>query len=285
MQPQCVAPGWSNGLTILELLVVVAVLALLLSLLLPAVQAARETARAFQCTNNLKQVAHALQMYHDVHRALPAGMQSECTNKSSYGWASSILRELEEVALSESFDRESRLDRTSNLPRTTSPVVLLCPSDSGDSTFPMYAEIGSHGSHAQSSGRVLVVLPRANYVGVYGTLDPDEGTGEAGDGVFVKNKCFRFNELTRGLSNTLLVGERTTRKLASTWIGIMTQGEDANGRIVGFTEVGPNHDESDECEFDSRHPGHANFVFGDGHVGAISDDIEPTIYRQLAQRQ
>ena len=273
----------ARGITILELLIVVSVLALLASLLLPAVQAAREATRGIQCVNNLGQVVHALQMYYDEHRSLPMGIRSESSTKSSYGWASSILRELEEAALSNTFNHDSRLDQTSDVPRSTSPAVYLCPSDSGEPTFPMYAEMGRHGTRAQASGRVLVVLPRANYVGVFGTFDPDDNPGESGDGTFVKNKCVGFAELTRGMSNTLIVGERTTRKLASTWIGIMTRGEDANGRIVGYAYLGPNRDDADECEFDSRHPGHVNFAYGDGHVAAIHDDIEPTVYRELAQ--
>jgi prepilin-type N-terminal cleavage/methylation domain-containing protein/prepilin-type processing-associated H-X9-DG protein len=276
-------PRPQGGFTILELMIVAAVLALLMSLLLPAIQAAREAARGIQCSNNLKQIANALHLYHDKHRALPPGMQPEASTKSSYGWASIILDELEENALSESFNRAVRLDQTSDLCRSITPAVFLCPSDSGDPTFPMYAEIGHHGSHAQASERVLVVLPRANYMGVFGTLDPDDGPGDTGDGVFVKNNSYRFTEFTRGLSSTLLVGERTTRKLASTWIGIMTKGEDANGRILGYAFVGPNRIDADECEFDSRHPAHVNFAYGDGHVAAVNDDIEPTVYRELAQ--
>jgi prepilin-type processing-associated H-X9-DG protein len=95
----------------------------------------------------------------------------------------------------------------------------------------------------------------------------------------------RFVELTSGLNHVMMVGERTSRKLASTWLGIATEGEDAPGRITGYNDLGPNRDDADECEFDSRHPGHVNFVWADGHVASVADDIDRQIYQQSAMRR
>src|SRR3954465_12870377 len=89
----------TRGLTILELLIVIATLAALTSLLFPAIQAVRETTRDAQCLNNLHQIDDALHLYHDSYRALPAGWQPEPSNKSSYGWAASILNEIGESGL------------------------------------------------------------------------------------------------------------------------------------------------------------------------------------------
>jgi prepilin-type processing-associated H-X9-DG protein len=275
----------TRGVTILELLVVVATLTILMSLLLPAVQAAREAARNTRCVNNLHQIVDALHVYHDTHCTLPPGWQPDASNDSSYGWAAAILKELEEGSLYRRIDRGRPLNSVSVAVRSTTPEVYLCSSDAGEADFPLYLEIGPHGSHAQESVQVVAMLPRANYVGVFGTFDPDDVVGESGDGMFVKCKGYRFADITRGLSRVVLVGERTTRKLPSSWLGTVTKGEDAAGRIVGSANQGPNRDDADECEFDSRHPGHVNFAWSDGHVGSVENSVDPDVYRCLAQRR
>jgi prepilin-type processing-associated H-X9-DG protein len=78
------------------------------------------------------------------------------------------------------------------------------------------------------------------------------------------------------------VGERTARKLPSTWLGFDLRGEDAAGRVTGQAWLGPNRADADECEFDSRHPGGVNFLWGDGHVAWLIDEIDAMLYRQLA---
>lgn len=87
------------GITVLELLVVIAVLSILIELLLPAVQAARETARNSQCQNNLRQIGVALHAHHDTHRALPAGWHANTDGLTAFGWAPYLLPDLEESNL------------------------------------------------------------------------------------------------------------------------------------------------------------------------------------------
>jgi prepilin-type processing-associated H-X9-DG protein len=277
--------GLRRGMTILELLVVMSSLTVLLSLLLPAIQAAREATRNVECTHNLRQIGLALHAYQDSHRTLPAGWQPDEMRESSYGWATEILPQLEETCLSEKIERSPAIHALPRKVRTTTPSVYLCSSDPGEPEFPMFAEIGEHGSHAQLSAQILVTLPRASYVGVFGTIDPDDVPGESGDGIFVARRGYRFEENERGASHLLMVGERTTRKLPSTWLGFAAAGEDAAGRIVGHANLGPNRDDADECEFDSRHPGHVNFAWADGHVSGISDDVDRVVYRQSAARR
>lgn len=272
-------------MTILELLVAVASIALLISFLLPAVQAARKSARNSQCVNNLRQIGVALHSFHNNQRLLPAGWQPEASNKSSYAWAVRILSELEEDGLDAQINRTRPIDELSSTVRSTTPPEFLCPSDPSDEVFPLFAEIGEHGSHAQESTQILVTLPRANYVGVFGTTLPDDVPGDSGSGVFIEGHGFRMDELTRGLSHVLLVGERTTRKLPSTWLGIAKGGEDAAGRIVGCADLGPNRDDADECEFDSRHTDHVNFVWADGRVASVENGVDRQTYRQFAERR
>lgn len=255
---------------------------ILLALLLPAVQAARESAHNLQCTSNLRQLGIALHSYHDSHRKLPAGWQLEATKKSSYGWASMILSQLEQSSLDAQINHSRPIGELSAAVRSLTPQVFICPSDTSEPVFPLFCEISSDAEESQESTEVLVTLPAANYVGVFGTIDPDKGRGTSGNGLLIQDRNRRFAEVTRGLSHVLLVGERTSRKMASTWLGVATEGEDAGGRITGYADLGPNRDNSDECEFDSRHLGHVNFVWADGHVDSVRNDIDRELYKQLA---
>jgi prepilin-type processing-associated H-X9-DG protein len=274
-----------RGLTILELLIITGSIGTLTALLLPAISTTREAGRNSECADRLHQIGVAFHGYHDVYGVLPAGWETEPSNTTGFGWAAAILPQLGEETLSRQIDRRRPIDEVSQDVRATTPAVFLCPSDYGHIDFPLFAEIGAHGSNAQLSTKTLVTLPRANYMAVFGTAVPDKVPGDSGDGVFIAGRGFRLNEIHKGLRHVMFVGERTTRKLSSTWLGISLAGEDAGGRVLGHAYEGPNRDESDECEFDSRHDGHVNFVWADGHVSSIHDDIDVQVYRQCAQRR
>ena len=131
----------------------------------------------------------------------------------------------------------------------------------------------------------LVRLPTANYVGVFGVSEPDEFIpAPLGEGAFEGVRPVRFEELRRGLTQTFLVGERTMAKVPSTWLGVDMRGEDAACRLAGNALTSPNCALCDECEFDSRHSGGSNFLFGDGRVKLISQSIDSNEYRRLARR-
>ena len=133
-----------NGFTLVELLVVIAIIGILVALLLPAIQAAREAARRAQCVNNLKQVGVAMQNYHDVHKTLPMGSYSCCFGT----WQMAILPFIEEQQLADLYTWNPKdldhFDFTysyySELPTHTPPIrnlevvkshiaALTCPSD------------------------------------------------------------------------------------------------------------------------------------------------------------
>ena len=134
-----------------------------------------------------------------------------------------------------------------------------------------------------ASDVVLLQLASCNYLGVFGTKFPDDVPTPSGDGSFVNGRPIRLVELERGLSNTLLVGERTASQCCSAWIGFAVAGEDAAG-VLGCAATAPNSPVADESEFSSRHPGCANFLWADGHVSAISDSVDSQVYQGLAQR-
>jgi len=284
-RPKMFSNPSKQAFTVLELLVVFSTIAMLIGLLLPAVQAAKDAARRMQCINNMRQVGLALQSHHESLRVLPAGWSRDEGHETAFGWSVSILPYLEEASLFSAIDIEAGvLSPTNEQARTISPNVFLCPADFAAQTFFLHKE--EHNDHQEThpSSNDSIELPSSNYAGVFGTSDPDDVKGDTGEGAFLMDTGVRFAELRRGLSHVFLVGERTAKKLPSTWIGIALEGEDAAGRVVGNAFLGPNRNDADECEFDSRHAGCANFLWADGHVECIVDAIDTEAYRKMATR-
>lgn len=290
-----------RALTVLELLVTMSVIGVLLAVLLPAVQSARETARRAQCQNNLRQLGIALHLHHDTFQNLPAGWSEISGKPIATGWVPDLLPFLEQAELRSqvqskwlkpvSVDVASPSAFTAAIGQPESgvlatPSVLVCPSDVAEGTFQLYLEDDSNsgGGLDPLSEKVLMELPQANYLGIAGYSDPDEPSEYDGAGVFVHRRRFSFRDLTRGLSQVAVISERTARKLPSTWLGFHVLGEDAPGRVLGFCNLGPNIATSDECELDSRHPGCILVLFADGHVQTVSDSVDQAIYRSMAKR-
>jgi prepilin-type processing-associated H-X9-DG protein len=160
--------------------------------------------------------------------------------------------------------------------RSVRVPFFLCPSDVTPPTFDVY---GPYQAEAWLS------LPSANYVGVYGTSEADDDhPTPPGDGTFINARPVTWAELHRGLSNVLMVGERSTSQFSSSWLGFDRRDEDAECRVVGSALVHPNCATCDECEFSSRHSGVSGFLLGDGHVRSIAGSIDQTVYQQMARR-
>lgn len=158
----------SRAFTVLELLVCVSVIGVLAGLILPAVQAARESARRLECMQNLRQIGLALDIYHDAHRRLPAGWSSIPGTSTALGWAAKILPHLEQQQLRRLVDDHASILAQANAEaRSTTLASYLCASDVEEHQFELFKEIGDHESSAQSSAEVLVELPAANYLGVF----------------------------------------------------------------------------------------------------------------------
>jgi prepilin-type processing-associated H-X9-DG protein len=288
--------GKRVAFTVLELLVTASVVGMLMGLLLPAIMSARESARRMQCTNHLHQLGLAMQQYHNTARRLPAAWTEASDKTTGYAWAVDLLPVLEEAQLHARVERQVPIVASQNdLIRNTDLPLMRCPSDIADPTFELLSESPepTHNSHstnddsaATSENAALVQLPTANYVGVFGTLEADDSfPAPNGDGPIVVNRRVRFADLERGQTHTLIVGERTAAMVPSTWFGVHFHGEDAACRIVGSAMTSPNCEPCDECEFASRHSGGANFVWADGHVSLVADDVDPAEYRRFAQRQ
>ena len=292
------------GFTLVELLVVIAIIAVLIGLLLPAVQSAREAARRISCQNNMKQLGLAAHVFLDSNSRFPAGVQRRTTtpdwspsigdttfpfpvvnpDSPDWIWSTLILPQLEQAGLYASLNPAGRTMAQAfgdavavDLMKTPLPAYR-CPSDTGgpqneDRKFP--AAGAPAGGHA---------LGRSNYVG---------NGGDNGDtGIFHLNSKVKPGDVSDGLSNTLLIGERaslrpsqTAQPYAAVWAG---RGGDAWGNSTGdpayrgYSAYKINTGVSDtgvvwpDQGFGSNHPGGTMFAMGDGSVRFIREDIEWT---------
>ncbi len=279
------------GFTLVELLVVISVIGILVALLLPAVQYAREAARRTQCKNNLKQIGLALQNYHDVHKRLPPGWSASAPEgPAGWAWSAQILPFMEQRNVYHQIRFDRTIDDAANALARIRPIgTFLCPSSPGESVFVIGEEHAHHhhhtGGHAHDidAGHPLFPIARSNYVGVFGTLQIEDAPS-AGDGTFFHNSSVRFGDIVDGLSNTFLVGERSSKLGGSTWTGVVPGAAEAMARVVGSTDHSPNSAHHHFDDFSSYHATGAHFVLGDGSVRIINDQIELSVYRALATR-
>ena len=293
--------GRSRGFTLIELLVVIAIIAILIALLLPAVQQAREAARRTQCRNNLKQIGIALHNYHDNHRVFPSGWIGVNTSGqpdmhegiSGFGWATMILPMLDQSPLYNSLNFNTSMATAANTAAWLLPLpAFRCPSDPSDNLWNLELHDAS-----------TVAMPTANYVGSFGPegmedlcFDPPSGSdphGEPkaapfqcnGDGFLAHNSSVKMRDITDGTSNTYVVGERrsdTGLGWHSTWVGVYPEGEEAAARVLGASDHTPNHPDTHFDDFSSQHEGGAHFLFADGRVQFVGENMSLTVYRNLS---
>jgi prepilin-type processing-associated H-X9-DG protein len=278
------------------LLVTCVIVGIVAGILLPVMGAARESARLLQCTDRLREIGIALHHHHDAQRALPMGWRFDPPAESAFGWAVPLLPFLEQPALFAGIDCRQRVSApVHRVARSTPLAIMLCPSDIIESSFLLYKDpehrdgsVDSDGEYRplldSSFAQPLVRLPTANYVGVFGTLEADDSVpAPIGDGAFLENRAVRLRDFARGLSQTMVVGERKMAQVPSTWLGIELAGEDAAVRLVGSALEGINNPLADESDFSSRHPGGANFLWGDGHVTFVDESVDLQLYHQWSR--
>jgi prepilin-type processing-associated H-X9-DG protein len=282
---------------LIELLVVISIIALLIALLLPAVQMAREAARRTQCVNNLKQIGIALQSYHGSHQTFPPGYVSNFDSAGNdtgpgWGWAAMLLPQLEQKPLYDAVNFSVPIEAPTNqTTRLTLIAGFLCPSDSGAPSW-LATMRDQRGVATQSICQVAT----SNYVGVFGTSDP----GIDGDGIFFRDGNVGIRDVTDGTAQTIAVGERSQKFGQTTWAGSVTgavlfplnkgigypRAESAPGMVLGHAggRYGPGDPSGEVNQFYSLHPGGVNFLFADGHVGFLKTTMSNTIFRALATR-
>ncbi|HVX63163.1 MAG TPA: DUF1559 domain-containing protein [Pirellulales bacterium] len=278
-----------TAFTLIELLVVIAIIGILIALLLPAVQAARESARRTQCKNQLKQIGLALQNYHDRTRAFPAAYRSQLDGNGdelgpSWGWAATLLADLEQTNLQARINYNLGIaDPKNAATRTMSLPTFVCPSE-------------THRQEFTVSGTQAAVA-YGNYVAINGNGGVSDFAG-TNDGAFLRNRWLKMAEISDGLSNTLFVGERCSRMSFTTWTGAVTGGtvpaqldpgasEEAAALVLSHAgpHVPNNPEVTDADATASYHPMGVNFLFGDGSVHVINNTIAIAVYDALATRQ
>ena len=306
-----------SGFTLVELLVVIAIIGVLVALLLPAVQAAREAARRSSCQNNLKQIGLAVQNYHDTKKLLPPGfIYAPDPAYSNYGWQAALMPFNEQGNTYDQLqvngtplqfaadDAALQALLVFNLPNTS------CPSDgslvSGLTAAPFRTILSANGNEFHGTG--------SNYVGVNGpsvlglneaTLSRDQHVaGGVFDAFGGGNQPQVFADVRDGLSNTLLVGERSNEGYYDDGSGLFQTGaamfwgarrvdeSDATGLAdlndfdgysstlgtfatkINSVPAGTGNDLLARLSFSSNHPTGTNFVFCDGSVQFIAEDVD-----------
>jgi prepilin-type N-terminal cleavage/methylation domain-containing protein/prepilin-type processing-associated H-X9-DG protein len=238
-----------SGMTLVELLVVIAVIATLIAMLLPAVQSAREAARRTVCLNNLKNVGCALHGHQLAKRRFPIG----CLEwKGGTGgtarclaWSAFILPWLDEQPLADRIDFSKPYDHPDNAPAAATIIpMLMCPS-------------------ADRSGGLVGGLGRSDYGGITGERIVSPNNPEKG--ALVHDRAFAEREITDGLSKTIFVGECSR--------GAWPDGQWINGRNLYDQAYAVNWP-TWEDELRSRHPGGAHALFGDGAVRLIDESTD-----------
>lgn len=280
-----------NGFTLIELLVVIAIIAVLIGLLLPAVQQAREAARRSQCRNNLKQIGLALHSYHDSNNALPPGWfgitaaQPDVNGLNGWSWSARILPQLEGSPFFKTLNFNVKVgDPMNATARLTVLPYFRCPSDLAPERWTI---------NAAGTATPMTDVAGASYAGVFGKDEVDDcdglgpGSPCSSDGAFFLNSAVRFAQVRDGLSTTLMVGEHQTRPASGwyyTWSGVIAGGDRAIVRILGDTDVTPNHDDLHLDEFASYHNGGCHFTMGDGSVHFVANTVNLSVYRNLSSR-
>jgi len=302
------------GVTLIEVLVATAIIGLLAALMMPAVQAARESARKTSCTNNLRQIGIAIQSHHAAHGRFPSngwGYRWLGDPDRGYdgdqpgGWIYNVLPYLEQASLRErgrgsrEIDKRLQMDKVVQVP----VAVFHCPSRRKAATYPYLGRVAlvnadrpsqaAKCDYAGNGGDTLIDHPK----GGPPSLDPAAVASYAwpdsqnANGIFFVRSQVRAAMVTDGLSHTYLAGEKN----------VSTRPHDANRRDTGddqtlylgddrdirrWTDSLPLRDSNTPLPscFGSAHPDGCHFVFGDASVKLIHYTIEMDVHRRLGNR-
>jgi prepilin-type N-terminal cleavage/methylation domain-containing protein/prepilin-type processing-associated H-X9-DG protein len=287
-------PDRRPGFTLIELLVVIAIIAILIGLLLPAVQKVREAANRARCTNNLKQMGLALHAYHDANGVFPAGVRTGAGNFLSFHVH--ILPYLEQSNLYQQFNFNAPYDNPTNL----ALGLVLVPNYRCPTATQLYTQ---YGTGEWSGGQPTLTH---HYYGVAGPLGTNPQTGqpyqfrttnqgnEATQGILGMGSKVRLTDITDGTSNTLLLGEMSWKDanyyrvwIRGTYDDTATPDRDTTccRNVANPFKSTPYNgtDNANNTSFGSEHTGGgANFALADGSVRWVSAGISMETYLSVA---
>jgi prepilin-type N-terminal cleavage/methylation domain-containing protein len=283
-----------NGFTLIEVLVVIGVVGVLLALLLPAIQQARETARRGQCANNIRQLGLALHNYHDAHEVFPPG--AILSNELS--WHVFVLPMLDQGTLYSQFNFDqgqyfaAAVNNKNNPHGLTKVPQYLCPSGThersltsadavdGQKTYTThyYGIMGPRGDNP--TGGTYELAPGYGPFSVHGILGYESSKG--------------FTDITDGASATFVVGEISWNDANGyrTWVrGVngnpMSGAKNVLHPINTVFYGGTYRDDGNASGFNdislgSEHPGGTHVLMGDGAVRFVSETVDMVLYKNTA---
>ena len=313
-----------RGLTLIELVVALAIIGILIALLLPAIQAAREAARRAQCSNNLKQIGLAMHNYHSALGSLPAsavvkgqtaaapvpGSPRKDGVGAGFSWMVPILPFIEQVALYDMLDFKGTPydgSRSHKMVAQTYLSVYQCPSYAG----PKFSLAPEYPANSQALSN-YAGLGASHAASLYRTETEPIGGKNHPNGVLGPGTWVRVRDVTDGTSNTLMVCETREEKYAAWFDGttaaVVALAEQTSPKFehdqpkpgvatslnYGDAKAVPpkaylpaaSHSGKDDWVHgpSSRHPGVANHVMTDGSVHAMANSIDAGVYKALVTR-
>jgi prepilin-type N-terminal cleavage/methylation domain-containing protein/prepilin-type processing-associated H-X9-DG protein len=313
------SPRRERGFTLIELLVVIAIIAVLIAMLLPAVQKVREAANRTQCANKLKQLALAIHNFHSDHDTFPPdSFYSYDPTRPNWSWLAHLLPYVEQ----DNLHRATNVGGTSpnninqSLPQIATRVGLfLCPSDpdawKGPRSYPANFDMNDP---VQGPLTYEVTCYRANIGTNWGggppgsplwwgtdpqwcVADPNnsnpattyDGCAYGNGVIWETNRPARISDVTDGTSNTIMIGEAMTEKdYQNAWchmdnaIATCAYPPNAKSPVTGLDY--PPDQWWNRYAFTSAHPGGVQFGMADGSVRFIADAIDLNTFRALATR-
>lgn len=291
-----------SAFTLVELLVVIAIIGILVALLLPAIQAAREAARRSECINNFKQIGVAMHNYHDTHKRFPAGwIYNGTAGHKEFRWGTALLPFLEQIAIYDVLQPErSRLQALVVDPAPSAEIQTalqstipgyLCPSD-------VSRKLADNLNFGDFSAWRLA---KSNYIGcatwstkVVGTTTRYPTHNYDVGGMLFGNSWLNTADCLDGTSMTIFCSERAYRWHAATWAGVGrndSYGNEGTPRnsfrgsfTINFDYSAAGSPENQAKGWTSEHPGGVGVLLVDGSVNFLPQSTNRTVLQYMCDR-